>query len=159
MRHLYRLNNRHWLAVAAISLLCLFGNIDRAADSIPAMFFTILFSFLIAYALIQGSARDRLEKAVLALIVKTSSSDPENKLFDRLHQLFKAEFPKESVLIFNGFDCNEEQGWFYFNGADPDVIMKAIQPLLKDIPLPEGSHLLVKIGPSETRELPVFATV
>jgi hypothetical protein len=159
MKKFYRLKGWQWLAAAVTSVLWLHLYNDHTRGSLPEMLFTILLSVLMAYSMMQGLARHRLDTSSLSLIIKTAGSDLENKLADKLHQLFKSAFPKESTLKFNGFDCNEEQVWFYFKGADPDVIMKAIQPLLKDIPLPEGSHLLVKTGPNQTKELPVFATV
>jgi hypothetical protein len=156
MKQFYHLKGWHWLFVVTWAV---FEVLSRD-DSTPVMLLRFVFAFAVGYCFIQCS----LQRVVpLTLVVKTSGSKGGTKedgaLFETLHDLFKIHFPKDGQPEFDGFNSNREQICFYFKGADPDVIMKAIQPLLKDIPLPPGSHLLVLTGPDQTKELPVFATV
>ncbi len=158
MKHFYRLNGWQWFGVILWTGVF---SLPHRDDSISVMLLRILFSFAIGYCLTQWFIQQR--RFPLTLMVKTSGAKggpPEDQeLFEKLHRLFKATFPKGNPIEFGGFDCNDEQVWFYFKGADPDVIMKSIQPLLRDVSLPEGSHLIVATGPNQTKELPVFATI
>jgi len=158
MKHFYRLNGWQWFGVVVWTALSLRVPLGDSA------FFIVLrlaCSFVIGYGLVQWQIQQQVYP--LTLIVKASggrnATEADRELFDKLDALFQSAFPIGSLLTFAGFDCNDEQLWFYFKGADPDVIMKAIQPLVKDISLPPGSHLLVLTGPNQTKELPVFATV
>ena len=161
MKHFYRLNRWQWLAVLAWTALSAPSLHIFSQDSTPVIILRVVFSFVIGYGLLQSQIRQQVYP--LSLIVKASSGRKatiaENELFDQLHSLFKSSFPKDSVPILVGFDSNDEQLWFHFKGANPDVIVKAIQPLLKDIPLPPGSHLVILTGPNTTEELPVFASI
>jgi len=98
----------------------------------------------------------------LILVVKTpeiKEEPSENEvLIDELLTVFNTTFPKGKIE-FIGWNCDDERVSFYFKGADPYATIKSIQPLLQGISLPEGTNWAVMIGPNNTKELPVFATV
>jgi hypothetical protein len=159
-RHFYPLNRGQWLAVAlwGTGFSCLY--VAGKGYSWPVASFQCGVHFLIGFLFAQWRAAENDHP--LTLVVATSGtkggSPEDNALFGKLHDLFKASFPKASQIKFDGFDCSGEQFWFYFKGAEPEAIQQAVLPLLKDVDLRTGSHFLLRTGRGQTAESPLPAT-
>ncbi|MGV3756624.1 MAG: hypothetical protein ACO1QS_14675 [Verrucomicrobiota bacterium] len=160
-QHFYPLNRGQWLAVTLWGICFSYPSVFSKGYSWPVASFQCGLHFLVGFLLAQWRASENDHP--LTLVVGTSGtkkgSPEDHALFGKLHDLFKTSFPKDSAIKFEGFDCSDEQFWFYFKGAEPEAIQQALLPLIKEIPLRPGSHLLVRTGKGQTAEsaLPAIA--